>query len=160
MEWAVWVAWATWECRETGNGATASDAVPANESQPTGLMTYTASIASLKTRSDVRGFLASELHNLIGGEDQKKALAEFSDLATGSDREVIESFRRFDKSYDSRGATDTQYPRTAMSLQIRDLFAKALQRMKELPPDPRETMHLAPPASPIVNPIALKHRTP
>jgi len=110
-------------------------------------MTYTDSIASLQTRSDVRGFLAKELNDLIGGEDQKSLAAEFSDLATGTDREVIESYRRFDKSYDGRGPTDAKYVRTAMSLQIRDLFATALQRMKELPPDPRETLHVKLPAA-------------
>ena len=107
-------------------------------------MTYTDSIASLKTRSDVRGFLAKELNDLIGGEDQKSLAAEFSDLATGTDREVIESYRRFDKSHDGRGPTDAKY---VMSLQIRDLFATALRRMKELPPDPRETLHVELPAA-------------
>ena len=110
-------------------------------------MTYTDSIASLQTRSDVRGFLAKELNDLIGGEDQKSLAAEFSDLATGTDREVIESYRRFDKSYDSRGPTDAKYVRSAMSLRIRDLFATALQRMKDLPPDPRETLHVILPAA-------------
>jgi hypothetical protein len=122
-------------------------------------MTYTDSIASLKTRGDVRAFLAKELNDLIGGEEQHNLAAEFSDLATGTDREVIESYRRFDKSYDSRGPTDAPYVRTAMSLRIGDLFATALQRMKELPPDPRETLHTIPPASPIVAPIGRKRRT-
>jgi len=118
-------------------------------------MPYTDSIAALNTRSEVRGFLARKLNELVGSQAQQNLLAELPDFATGSDREVIESYRRFDKSYDSRSGSDAKYPRTAMNYQIRDLFAKALQRMKELPPDPRETLHLTPP----VTSVGQKRRT-
>ncbi len=106
-------------------------------------MSYTDSVASLKTRSEVRGFLARELDGLIGGRVRQDLPDELSNLATGSDREVIESSRRLDKCYETRSvAAVGARPTTAMGHQIRDLFATALQRMKELPPDPRETLHV------------------
>jgi hypothetical protein len=110
-------------------------------------MVYADSIASLKTRSEVRGFLARELDGLIGGRAPRDLPDELSNLATGSDREVIESSRRLDKCYETRSAAVAARSGTAMGRQIRDLFATALQRMKELPPDPRETLHAQPPAS-------------
>ena len=109
-------------------------------------MLYADSIASLTTRSEVRGFLARELHGLIGGQAQQDLPDELSNLATSSDREVIECSRRLDKCYETRSAADASRPGRAMGRQIRDLFATALQRMKELPPDPRETLHAQPPA--------------
>jgi hypothetical protein len=105
------------------------------------------SIASLKTRSAVRGLLARELSGLIGGPAQQHLPAELTSLATGSDREVVDSCRLLDRCYDLRRAADFTSPDTAIGRQIRDLFAKALQRMKELPPDPRETVHVQPPAA-------------
>ena len=111
------------------------------------MMVYSDSIASLKTRSEVRGFLATRLNDLFGGKAQQDLPEELSGLATGSDREVIESCRRLDKSYDPRNTGEGKHPRTAMSRQVQELFALALQRMKELPPDPRETLHVQAPAS-------------
>ena len=110
------------------------------------VLLYTDSIASLTTRREVRGFLARALDGLIGGGVQQDLPDELSDLATGSDREVIESSRRLDKCYETRGAAHAARPGIAMGQQIRDLFATALQRMKELPPDPRETLHAPLPA--------------
>jgi hypothetical protein len=109
-------------------------------------MLYADSIASLKTRSEVRGFLAREVDGLIGGQARQDLPDELSNLATGSDREVIESSRRLDKCYEARGAAAAR-PGAAVGQKIRELFAKALQRMKELPPDPRETLHAQPPPS-------------
>lgn len=107
---------------------------------------YTATVVPPSTRTEVRELLAKGLNDLLGGEAQRNIADEFSDLATGSDREVIESYRRFDKSHNSRGLTDAKYARSAIGLQIRDLFGKALQRMKELPPDPPESPQAIPPA--------------
>ncbi len=107
-------------------------------------MLYTDSIASLTTRSQVRGFLARELDGLIGGQAQQDLPDELSNLATSSDREVIESSRRLDKCYEARSTATAARSGAAMGQQIRDLFATALQRMKELPPDPRETLHAPP----------------
>ena len=110
-------------------------------------MLYADAIASLTTRSEVRGFLAKELDDLIGGQPLKDLPADLADLGTGSDREVIETSRRLDKAFETRSAADAKCPDTAMGRQIRDLFAKGLQRMKELPPDPRATLHAKPLAS-------------
>lgn len=109
------------------------------------------SIASLTTRREVRGFLARGLNDLVDGEAQGHLPAELSGLATDNDGEVIESYRRLDKFCESRGATDT-YSGSAMSHHTRDLFAKALRRMKELPPDPRATLHAKPRTSPNLHP--------
>jgi len=111
-------------------------------------MLYADAISSLTTRSEVRGFLAKELDDLIGGQPRKDLPPDLADLATGSDREVIETSRRLDKAFEARSAADAKCPGTAMGRQIRDLFAKGLQRMKELPPDPRATLHAKPLASP------------
>jgi hypothetical protein len=109
---------------------------------------WTASFRSLNTRREVRGFLAKGKRDLTGGRTQPDLSAELSDLATGSDREVIDSYRYLDELCKGLSAKDATYPRILMTRNVRDLFAKALQRMKELPPDPRETLHAKAPKSP------------
>jgi hypothetical protein len=121
-------------------------------------MLYPDSMATLKTRSEVRSFLATRLSDLFSGKAQQDLPDELSGLATGSDREVVESCRRLDRSYDPRNTGEGKYPRTAMSRQVQELFALALQRMKELPPDPRETLHVQAPASPEGAPSVQKRR--
>jgi hypothetical protein len=108
---------------------------------------WTASLEPLKTRREVRGFLAGALKDLISGQTQQYPPVELSSLATGSDREVIESYRRLDKFCEGLSAKDAKYAGIVLSLNLRDLFAKGLSRMKELPPDPRETLHAKPPTS-------------
>lgn len=102
---------------------------------------------SPETRSEVRARLAQALKDLIGGETRRAVAAEFSALATGSDREVIESYRRFDNSYHSRGPGDENIAPSAIALQIKELFAKALQTMKTLPPDPPVAVPDTPPTA-------------
>jgi len=101
---------------------------------------WTTSLEPLKTRHEVRGFLARRVQELVEGQTQRNPLAELSDLATGSDREVIESYRRLSKFCDGLSTRDARYGGIVVSLDLRDLFAKGLSRMKELPPDPRETL--------------------
>lgn len=134
---------------------------------------WTASFRSLNTRREVRGFLARGKNDLTDGPAQQDLSAELCDLATGSDREVIDSYRYLDELCKGLSARDATYPRILMTRNVRDLFAKALQRMKELPPDPRETLHAKAPKTPDVEhprhisttargvsqPIALRERT-
>ena len=110
---------------------------------------WTTSLEALTTRRDVRGFLTKTVQELVDGQSQRDSPVELSNLATGSDREVIESYRRLDKFCDSLRAKDARYGGMVVSVDLRDLFATGLSRMKELPPDPRETLHTksaAPPA--------------
>jgi hypothetical protein len=134
---------------------------------------WTASLRSLNTRREVRGFLAEGQDDLTGDPAQQDVSAELSDLPTGSDREVIDSYRYLEKLCKGLNARDATYPRILMTRNVRDLFAKALQRMKELPPDPRETLHAKAPKTPDVEqpryisatergvsqPITLRERT-
>ena len=109
---------------------------------------WTTSLEPLKTRREVRGFLARTVQDLVDGQAQRDSPVELSYLATGSDREVIESYRRLDKFCDSVSTKDARYGGIVVSLDLRDLFATGLSRMKELPPDPRETLHAKPVAPP------------
>jgi hypothetical protein len=134
---------------------------------------WTASLGSLNTRREVRGFLARGKDDLTGGPAQQDLSAELCDLATGSDREVMDSYEYLDELCKGLSARDATYPRILMTRDVRDLFARALQRMKELPPDPRETLHAKAPKTPDVEeprhisatgrgvsqPIALRERT-
>jgi hypothetical protein len=134
---------------------------------------WTASLWSLNTRREVRGFLARGKNDLTGGPARQDLSAELSDLATGSDREVMDSYGYLDELCKGLSARDATYPRILMTRNVRDLFAKALQRMKDLPPDPRETLHAKAPKTPDVEqpshisttgrgvsqPIALRERT-
>jgi heme-degrading monooxygenase HmoA len=119
---------------------------------------WTASLEALTTRREVRGFLARALEDLTGGQTQQDTPVELSSLATGSDREVIESYRRLDKFCGGCSARDAKYAGVVVSLNLRDLFAKGLSRMKELPPDPRETLHPKPPSS-LVHPLPPRRRS-
>jgi hypothetical protein len=117
---------------------------------------WTTSLEPLKTRREVRGFLARTVADLVGGQTQQNQPVELSDLATGSDREVIESYRRLDKFCDGLRTRDARYGGIVVTLNLRDLFADGLSRMKELPPDPRETLHAKPTAAPDVAPTGQK----
>jgi hypothetical protein len=110
---------------------------------------WTTSLEPLRTRREVRGFLTRTLEDLTGGQTQQNPPVELSGLATGSDREVIDSYRRLDKFCHGLSARDARYGGIVVSLNLRDLFAKGLSRMKELPPDPRETLHAKPTALPM-----------
>lgn len=118
---------------------------------------WTASLDPLKTRREVRAFLATELNDLIGGLAHQDLSAELSGLATGSDREVVESYRRLRTFCENLSARDAKSTGSLVSLNVRNLFARALQRMKELPVDPRETLHIKPAQS---TDVEQRRRTP
>jgi hypothetical protein len=106
------------------------------------------SLEPLKTRREVRGFLARTVADLVVDQPQRNPSIELSDLATGSDREVIESYRRLDRFCDGLKTRDARYGGIVVTLNLRDLFANGLSRMKELPPDPREPLHVLPAGAP------------
>jgi hypothetical protein len=115
-------------------------------------------IASLKTRSDVRGFLAKEIETLIAGHAQGHLPTEFEQLSTSSDREVVQTSLRLDRFFGLRSAAEAKSADDALGRRVRDLFTTALRRMKELPPDPRETLHAKPLAAPTVTRPAHRRR--
>lgn len=101
------------------------------------------SITSLHTRSAVREFLGSTLSELTGGPTRPRLPLDLSGLATGSDREVIDSCRLLDQFC---GAMRAKSAESQIARSIRDLFSQALTRMKQLPPDPRVPILSQPPA--------------
>ena len=102
---------------------------------------WTASLKPLQTRREVRSFLARGLNDLIGDPGQQDPSRALAGLATGSDREVIDSYRFLEALCAGLTAREARYPSISVSLDVRDLFSKALQRMKELPSDAREILH-------------------
>lgn len=85
---------------------------------------WTASLRSLKTRCEVRGFLARVKADLTGDPCQQDLSAELSDLAMGSDREVMESYQYLDELCKGLSARDATYPRILVTRNVRDLLAK------------------------------------
>jgi hypothetical protein len=104
----------------------------------------TAALEPLKTRREVRSFLARELNALIAGLAQQDPTRALAGLTTGSDLEVIDSYRFLEALCKGLTARDASYTSVLASLYVRDLFANSLQRMTELPPDPREILHVKP----------------
>jgi hypothetical protein len=101
---------------------------------------YAEAIALLSTRREVRGCLAKEVEAVIQSCAAPQLPAELAELFTGSDREVIQTSQRLEKSFGRSNVARTSSTSSALGCLVRDLFTEALQRMKELPPDPRETM--------------------
>jgi hypothetical protein len=106
-------------------------------------MPDTDSMTSLQTRSAVRAFLDSALSELTGGPTRPHLPLDLSGLATSSDREVIDSCRLLDQFCGAAGAKSAD---SEVARSIRDLFSRALSRMKQLPPDPREPARSQSPA--------------
>jgi hypothetical protein len=116
-------------------------------------MSYPEAIALLRTRGEVRVCLAKQIEDVIGAWAQDELPSDLGELATGSDREVVQTSLRLDKSFGTRNAAHAKSPDAALGCQVRDLFTQALRRMKELPPDPRETLH----AKPLPSTDAMRH---
>ena len=115
-------------------------------------------IASLTTRSDVRGFLAKQIETLIAAHAQGHLPTELEQLPASSDREVVQTSLRLDRFFGPRSAAEAKSADDALGRRVRDLFTTALRRMKELPPDPRETLHAKPLAAPAVTRPAHRRR--
>jgi hypothetical protein len=90
-----------------------------------------------RTRTEVRSTLSTTLTTLMEpGTSQTVFPAEISALSTGNDREVMESYGIVKTFCDSKKGNDRRSIAATIGGEVRDLFAKALERMKELPPEP------------------------
>jgi hypothetical protein len=98
---------------------------------------WTVLFTQFRTRTEVRGVLSSTLTGMMDpARDQTKFPSEISALSTGNDREVMESYLRVKIFCEGRNAKNRGSVVTAIASDVRDLFAKALERMKQLPPEP------------------------
>jgi hypothetical protein len=90
-----------------------------------------------RTRSEVRSTLTSTLTTLMEpGSSQTVFPVEISGLSTGNDREVMESYVLVKSFCDSKKGNDRRSIAATIGGEVRDLFGKALERMKQLPPEP------------------------
>ncbi len=98
---------------------------------------WTVLFTPFRTRTEVRGVLSSTLTNMMDpARDQTKFPPEISALSTGNDREVMESYLRVKIFCDGKKGRDRGSVAAGIAGDVRELFAKALERMKELPPEP------------------------
>lgn len=98
---------------------------------------WAANLELLRTRSEVRLFIATELEELLKpGHGQGSFPAEVVGLSTGSDREVLESYQQVRAFCEKRSVSSRRLSGAAMGGRVRDLFGMALDRMKKLPPEP------------------------
>jgi hypothetical protein len=98
---------------------------------------WAASLELLHTRSEVRISLAAALAKLnASGLGQASMPDEIGGLATGSDREVMESYLRVRKFCEGRSKSSRRLSASQIGAQVRSLFGVALDRMKKLPPEP------------------------
>ena len=90
-----------------------------------------------RTRTEVRSTLTSTLTTLMEpGSSQTVFPVEISALSTNNDREVMESYGLVKSFCDSKKGNARRSIAASIGGEVRDLFAKALERMKELPPEP------------------------
>lgn len=98
---------------------------------------WAANLELLRTRSDVRAFIATALEELLKpGHGQGSFPAEIVGLSTGSDREVLESYQHVRDFCEGRSVSSRRLSGGAIGGRVRDLFGMALDRMKKLPPEP------------------------
>jgi hypothetical protein len=90
-----------------------------------------------RTRTEVRGVLSSTLIGMMEPTaGPTKFPSEISDLSTSNDREVMESYLRVKIFCEGKKGKHRGPVAPGIASDVRDLFAKALERMKELPPEP------------------------
>lgn len=106
---------------------------------------WATSLEPLRTRSDVRAFIATTLDELVtSGDAQGIYPAEIVGLPTGSDREVLESYHRVRAFCEGRSGRSRRLSGAVIGGKVRELFVMALDRMKELPPEPVKIAALIP----------------
>jgi hypothetical protein len=90
-----------------------------------------------RTRTEVRSTLGTTLTTLMEpGTSQTVFPVEISALAIGNDREVMESYGIVKTFCDSKKGNERRSIDATIGGEVRDLFSKALERMKALPPEP------------------------
>ena len=98
---------------------------------------WTVLFTQFRTRTEVRGILSSTLTSMMEPPtDSTKFPSEISGLSTSNDREVMESFLRVKIFCEGRKGRDRGSVAAGIASDVRELFGKALERMKELPPEP------------------------
>ncbi|MBC8006609.1 MAG: hypothetical protein H7X76_01010 [Prolixibacteraceae bacterium] len=98
---------------------------------------WTMHFKQFRTRTEVRSTLTSTLTTLMApGSNQTVFPAEISGLSTSNDREVMESYGLVKTFCDSKKGNDRRSVAATIGGEVRELFARALDRMKELPPEP------------------------
>lgn len=97
-----------------------------------------------RTRTEVRNSLAGTLVGLMDpGQGPVTYPTEIAALPTGNDREVMESYLLVKTFCERKKGAERRSVAAAMGDNVRALFARALDRMKELPPEPVKLMPIA-----------------
>ena len=98
---------------------------------------WTVLFMQFKTRTEVRGVLSSTLTGMMEpSPDSTRFPSEISGLSTNNDREVMESYLRVKIFCEGKKGKNRRSAAPGIASDVRELFAKALERMKELPPEP------------------------
>jgi hypothetical protein len=98
---------------------------------------WTALFTQFRTRTEVRGVLSSTLAGIMEPvTDSTTFPREISGLSTSNDREVMESYFRVKIFCEARRSRNRGGAAAGIADDVRDLFARALERMKQLPPEP------------------------
>ncbi len=89
-----------------------------------------------RTRNEIRRVLLTEIHRLLGSNKGPAPIAEeISHLATDSDQEVLESFDKLQKFCSGMKGPARSSVASAIGLELHELFATALERMNQIPPE-------------------------
>ena len=105
---------------------------------------WTMLFTPFRTRTEVRNTLASTLAGLmVTGNGSVVFPAEIGGLATGNDREVMESLGRVKTFCEGMKGPDKKSVAASIGRDVFQLFSEALERMKKLPPEPIKTAELA-----------------
>jgi hypothetical protein len=88
------------------------------------------------TRSEVRGEIVTNLAKFMEARPNETLFpVELSRLHTATDREVMESYGAVKSFCDGKRGNDRRSQAAVIGGEVRELFSKALERMKELPPE-------------------------
>jgi hypothetical protein len=104
---------------------------------------WTMLFSPFRTRTEVRNTLATTLAGLTVMPAGSAAFpAEINALATGNDREVMESLGRVKAFCESLKGADKKSVVASIARDMYELFSGALETMKKLPPEPIKPVEL------------------